>query len=82
MMESNLKLKYIEIRNKITIGQGCLLDYEYIKNNFKLVAIQQIEILGQLKDNDDVNSDGTQSMFILTILEKIKETEPKFHKDL
>ena len=45
-------------------------------------AIQQIEIVGQLKkldaaaaDNDD---DDDESMFILTILVKIKETRLKY----
>ena len=41
--DSDIK-KYKEIR-KLTIGQredyttGCLLDYEYIKNNYKLIAV-------------------------------------------
>ena len=46
-------------------------------------AIQQIEIVGQLKkldaaaaDNDD--DDDDESMFILTILVKIKETRLKY----
>ena len=41
-------------------------------------AIQQIEFVGQLKNLDSINVDGTQSMFVLTILEKIKETRLKF----
>ena len=41
-------------------------------------AIQQIEVVGQFKKIDGVNADGTQSMFVLTILEKIKETKLKF----
>ena len=68
-------------------------DYEYIKNRYKLVtvdlsrskeldadpkAIQQIEFVGQLKNTNGVNADGIQSMFVLTILEKIKETRIKF----
>ena len=65
-----LKLKYIEIMNKLTTVQGCLLDYKYITNDYKLIAIQQTEILGQLKDTGDLNTDGTQSMFVLIILEK------------
>ena len=40
--------------------------------------IQQIEFVGQLKNEDVINADGTQSMFLLTILEKIKETRIKF----
>ena len=56
--------------NKLTTVQGCLLDYKYITNDYKLIAIQQTEILGQLKDTGDLNTDGTQSMFVLIILEK------------
>ena len=76
-----------EIR-KLTTGQGedyttgCLLVYEYIKNQYRLIAvdfnrqkeshadpkaIQQIEFVGKLKNIDGVNTDGTQSMFVLTI---------------
>ena len=83
---------------KLTTGQGdnyttgCLLDYDYIKNCYRLKvvdlnkqkeldadpkAIQQIEFVEQLKNVDGVNADGTQNMFILTTLEKIKETRLK-----
>ena len=86
---------YEKIRN-LTTGQGevyttgCLLDYEYIKKHYRLIAndlsrqkelntdpkeIQQIEFVGQLKKLDD---DGIESMFFLTILEKSKETILKF----
>ena len=45
-------------------------------------ATQQIKFIGQLKYLDDyynaINADGTQNMFILTILEKIKETRLRF----
>ena len=41
-------------------------------------TIQQIEFAGQLKNVDGINADETQSMFILTILEKINETRLKF----
>ena len=41
-------------------------------------GIQQITFVGQLKNTDSVNTDRTQSMFVLTILEKIKETRLKF----
>ena len=68
-----------EIR-KLTNGQGeeyttgCLLDYNYIKNHDRLIAvdlsrqnkldadpkaIQQIEFLEQLKSIDGINADGT-----------------------
>ena len=89
---------YKEIR-KLTTGQGedyttgCLLDYHYIKNHFRIItidlsrqkkldhdpkAIQQIEFVGLLKNTDGVNPDCTQSMFVLTNLEKIKKTRPLF----
>ena len=45
-------------------------------------ATQQTEFVGQLKDIDDINTDGAQSMFILTILEKMKEKDWKFLKEL
>ena len=45
-------------------------------------ATQQTEFVGQLKDIDDINADGAQSMFILTILEKMKEKDWKFLKEL
>ena len=40
-------------------------------------AIQQIEFVGQLKSPDDAIGVGG-NMFLLTILEKIKETRLKF----
>ena len=69
---------------KLAIGQGedfttrCLLDYEYIKNNYRLrpsnlsgqkeldddpKAFQKMEFVEQLKNADDVNPDGTKSVF-------------------
>ena len=71
---------------------GCLLDYHYITNYYRLIAvdlnrreelsadqkaIQQIELVGQLKELND-NNNNAESMFVLTILEKIKETRLKF----
>ena len=69
-----------------------LLDYDYIKNHYRLIAtglsrtkeldadpktIQQKEIFGQLKKlNSDGNND--ESLFILTISEKIREARLKF----
>ena len=37
-----------------------------------------MEFVGQSKNVDGINTDGTQNMFILTILEKNKETRLKF----
>ena len=71
---------------------GCSLDYEYVKNHYRLIAvdlsrqkeldadpkaIQQIEFVGQLKKLDNTNTNA-ESMFFLTILEKIKEMRLKF----
>ena len=84
--DSDIK-RYEDIR-KLTKGQGedyttrCLLDYEYIKIiidckwNVGPKEIQQIEFIKRLKEIDP-NGDATdavadQSMFVLTILQKIK----------
>ena len=63
---------------------GCLLDYGYIQSHYKLIAvnlgrqkeldadpkaIQQIEFVAQLKNEDGV-VDGIQSMFVLTMLKE------------
>ena len=69
-----------------------MFDYEYVKNHYRLVAvdlskqkeldadpkaIQQIELVGQLK-NDNNQIVANESMFVLTILEKMKEARLKF----
>ena len=82
--------KYDEIK-KIATGKGdnyatgCLLDYDYFKKNYQLIAvdlseqrdldadpraIQQIEFIGMLKTRSNV----------FTILEKSKETILEFYK--
>ena len=78
--------KWYEEIKKLTTGQGedytnrCLLDYDYIKNGYKLIAaadpkaIQKIEFVGQFKNVDGINADW----FILTILEKIRKKRLKF----
>ena len=43
-----------------------------------LIQKQVSEFVGQLKNTDGENADGTQFMFLLFILEKIKETRLKF----
>ena len=81
----------------MTTGQSedyatsCLLDYDYIRNHHRLIAIelgrlkklgpkeiQKIRFVEQLKklDNNDnaIDSVNDKSMFVLTILWKIKET--------
>ena len=88
-IDSDIK-QYDEIK-KLTNGQSedyitrCLLDYDYIRNQYRLIvadlsrqkeldadlkAIQQIEFVGQLKNIAGLNTDSTQPMFVLTILEK------------
>ena len=37
-----------------------------------------LEFVMQLKNDDGENADGTQSMFVLTILEIIKQTRLRF----
>ena len=85
-----------EIR-KLTTGHdevyttGCLLDYDYIKNYYRLIAvdlsrpkeldadpkaIQQIEFVRQLKNLSNAIV-ANESMFMLTILEKIMRTRIK-----
>ena len=64
-----------------------MLDYDYIKNHYRLIAVElsgqkdlngdpnavhQIEFVGQLKNMDGVYADG-----FLTTLEKIKEARLK-----
>ena len=90
----NSEIKLYEEIKKLTTAQGedyttgCLLDYDFIKNHYRLIAvdlsrqreldadskaIQQIEIVEQLKklDNNNNNNatdeDNDQSMFVLTI---------------
>ena len=69
----------------------CLLDYEYTKSHYRLIAvdlsrnkevdadpkgIQQIEFFWQLKNADGVNAGGSNAQFM--VLGKIKETRLKF----
>ena len=44
-------------------------------------AIKKIEIVRQLKNEDGINADGSESMFILPILEKTKATGLKFSQE-
>ena len=44
-------------------------------------AIQQIEFLRQLKKFNSVNADGTESIFVLKILEKLKEAKQKLPQE-
>ena len=40
-------------------------------------GIHEIELVGQIKNENGINPDGTQSMFILTILWETKKTRWK-----
>ena len=44
-------------------------------------AIRQIEFVEHLQNIDGINADWTQNMFILTILERIKEMRLKFSQE-
>ena len=44
-------------------------------------GIQEVEFVRKLHNNDGENADGTQSLFILTASEKIKETRLKFLRE-
>ena len=41
-------------------------------------AMQLIEFVGLKKNSDHINADGAESTFVLTILEKSKETKIEF----
>ena len=92
--DSDIK-RYQEIRKLATgLGEdytaGCSLDYDYIKNHYRLIAvdlrrqkeldadpklIQQIEFVKQLKKLNNGNNNNAESMFVLTILEKKKKLD-------
>ena len=68
-----------------------MLDYYYIKNHYRLIAVDLSRQKGfwfksnlakiihwTIKNPADLSTDGTQSMFVLTVLEKINETRLKF----
>ena len=98
-IDSDIK-RYEEVR-KLKTGQvedyttWCFLDYDYIKNHYRLIAvdlsiqkeleskvIQETEFVRQFQNVDNnynvIDANGTQSMFSLMILEKIKENRLKF----
>ena len=89
--------KKVNNRTRWRFTTGCLLDFDYIKSPYRLIVVdlsrqkeldanpkasQQIEFVGQLKNVDSVNADGVRcTIHILTILEKSKETQPKFSQE-
>ena len=64
--------------SNIILGEQQLIQVEKELFDADPKAFQQIEFFGQLKNVDGVNADGTQSMFVLTLLEEIKETRLTF----
>ena len=67
-----------------------LLDYGYIKKYYRLIAVdlsRQKELddpkaIQQIDDgNNATDADNDPSMFVLTILEKIKETRLEFSQE-
>ena len=64
--------------SNIILGKQQLIQVEKELFDADPKAFQQIEFFGQLKNVDGVNADGTQSMFVLTLLEEIKETRLTF----
>ena len=86
------KIRKLTTRQGEDYTTGCLLDYVYIKILYRLIvvnlsrqkeldadpkAIQQIEFIEQLKNVDGINADGTQDIFILTILKTNQRKEIK-----
>ena len=64
--------------SNIILGEQQLIQVEKELFDADPKAFQQIEFFGQLKNVDGVNADGTQSMFVLTLLEEVKETRLTF----
>ena len=60
---------------KIIIDQQQLIKVDE-KNQIQIQKqIQQTKCVRKLKNKDGINADGIQNMFVLTILEKIKERD-------
>ena len=80
------------INGKLTTKQGedyttgCLLGYGYVKKYYRLIAVylsrRKQLFVGQLQKLDDkgnaTDTVADQTIFILTIIEKIQETRLKF----
>ena len=85
MSKSTTRLEKTATGQRDDYATGCLLDYQYFKDHYNLIAIdlskqkeldadsraiQQIEFYGMLKTNSQV----------CTVLEKSKETMLEFYK--
>ena len=87
-----IKKYNVIINGKLATGQGedyttgCLLDYEYIKKHYALITVdlsrQKQLFIEQLKKLDSkgnaTDAVADQNIFVLTILEKIKQARLKF----
>ena len=79
--QDKVKIILLVVKNYYRLKAGDLSRQKELDVDPK--AIQQIEFVGQLKnldadDNATDAGDNDQSMFVLTILEKIKETRLRF----
>ena len=80
LIDSDIKW-YKEIK-KLTIGQGyttgCLLDYDYIQNPYRLIVVNLSKKNNQMLVNKQFNKQNLLDNVFLTILWKIKETRLNF----
>ena len=73
-----------------------MINCDYIKSYYRLIAvnfrrqkeldaeldaIQEMELVGHLKDDDGLSGNGAQLMFVLTTLEKKKEFRLTFSQE-
>ena len=87
---NNNKLTYENIR-KIATTQGddyttgCLLDYSFFRENYKMIAIdlnKQQQALAIQQIDFTANLSQTEDTKMFLILEEAKETVLDFHKEL
>ena len=87
---NNNKLTYENIR-KIATTQGddyttgCLLDYSFFRENYKMIAIdlnKQQQALAIQQIDFTANLSQTEDTRMFLILEEAKETVLDFHKEL
>ena len=84
---NDLIKQYDEVR-KVSTGQGddyttgCLLDYAYFKDNYKLIAVDLSKylLIQQIVFQGVVGGENNTKIRLCTILEKSKETILEFCK--